>query len=710
MKKLLIALLLLTSAIAFADFTIIHTRFRKSELEIVQQYAKQGDAEAQLELAQRFFAGHQVVQNLHKAFEWMERSASGGDADAQFLLSEMLRKGVGTDANPAEAERWFAKALVTRPDDSGFLEQYELYLAEKKNNPDAREAFLLLCSDAGYFPAACAIKYAVATNLYARREYEKAQIIFEELVQQGDPASACYLGKMYAAGQGGLPEDNIEAFRLYEIAASNNYAEAQYELARMYAEGRGTLEDADEAAKWYESAARNGHAEAQYQVAESEFNKAVFWLKQSANDDVDDGRVVEERRKSDLGEYSRHIARAMELYQKSAEQGLSDAQYARGRLFASGEGSVRDFKEAVRYYQMAAAQGHVGALFYLGLMYHAGLGVQKDMSKAIQCYEKSADKGHTGAQFYLGNCYRFGDGVARDTAKGEMYYKKVLNPVAKSGWKEADAEAKVSRMPVSNEWLSQVAREYGIVLWRKANSAKGFGEAKKWIGMAAWNGDVAAQDILIKMNIKDRRSYRRDAGLRRPDIPETQIDARADAVQQRREKNFLPLYLQEELKELYKKSDAKRNIVYVNIFNKRHTNVAGEGLWEMEVKYYRPKTRVAADFNGRILIGIEFADRKTGKTYWTYTEHKERGTVIDGDPKQSVSVYLNMNDYPDAKLASWAVMYGHLLDDDVVLAVFDSETKNRDRTLADIVRDNAGNEPLECTKLETVYLTELINN
>lgn len=52
-----------------------------------------------------------------------------------------------------------------------------------------------------------------------------------------------------------------------------------------------------------------------------------------------------------------------------------------------------------------------------------------------------------------------------------------------------------------------------------------------------------------------------------------------------------------------------------------------------------------------------------------------------------------MNAYPNACLTGWAIVYGHLLKDDTILAVFDSESKDR-RTFVDLCRDNAGSKYL----------------
>ena len=75
MKKLIIVLLALVCSRVFSELPIPETHFRKASLETIQKYAVQNRPEAQLELALRYYAGHQVSQNSKEAFSWMSRAA-----------------------------------------------------------------------------------------------------------------------------------------------------------------------------------------------------------------------------------------------------------------------------------------------------------------------------------------------------------------------------------------------------------------------------------------------------------------------------------------------------------------------------------------------------------------------------------------------------------------------------------------------------------
>ena len=96
-----------------------------------------------------------------------------------------------------------------------------------------------------------------------------------------------------------------------ENLAERGFADAQYNLARMYANGESTDQD---------------------------FISAEFW------------------------------------FRKSAEQGNIDAQYQLARMYDSGLGVAVNKKEAFKWYSLSAEQGSIEAQYNLGLAYRFGVG------------------------------------------------------------------------------------------------------------------------------------------------------------------------------------------------------------------------------------------------------------------------------------------------------------------------------------------------
>ena len=101
-----------------------------------------------------------------------------------------------------------------------------------------------------------------ARTAYLRGDHAGALIGFRNHAERGDPHAQLLLGDMYAKGEG-VPEDDIEAVRLYRLAAEQGDVSAQFSLGFMYDKGEGVAEDDVEALRWFLLAAEQGYAPAQ---------------------------------------------------------------------------------------------------------------------------------------------------------------------------------------------------------------------------------------------------------------------------------------------------------------------------------------------------------------------------------------------------------------------------------------------------------------
>lgn len=113
--------------------------------------------------------------------------------------------------------------------------------------------------------------------------------------------------------------------------AKNGDAEAAYQLAYAYKEGRGVIENTVESTKWFRTAAELGHAQAQLQL---------------------------------------------------------------GLLYKAGRGALQNFPEAVKWFEKSALQNNADGQYQLGLMYKAGLGTATDNVKSYLWLNLAAAQGH----------------------------------------------------------------------------------------------------------------------------------------------------------------------------------------------------------------------------------------------------------------------------------------------------------------------------
>ncbi|GEM_PF-849586 len=636
MRKAL-CLVFLFSAAGFCDLPILRTSLRSAGIDVVQAQARANNPEAMIELALRYYAGYQVDRNPAEAFKWMSAAAGLDEPEAMALLSRMYAGGIGTEIDPVKSEEWFARALAGKPHDVQLQEQYAQLIAEKDGDPEALLDFLKRCADAGHIPALTALKRPEAIKLYAQEDYETAAGIFKNLAAAQDPVGMYFLARMYFLGLGGLPQDEIEAIDFYVKAAEGGSVGAQYELARLYESGTAVEQDSERAAFWFEKAAANGHAGAQYKMAEIKFAEACLWQERT---DTHAKR-----------EAAAALTKAVDLYRLAAAAGNSGAQYALGRLYASGEGVARNHEEAVRWYDSAAAQNHADAIFYLGLMHHAGFGVPRDPEQAAELYKKAFSAGSRGAAFYLGNLHRSGTLVEKNPRKGaDIYRKKVLDGIT------AGDENSVLLRDI---WVLRAALEYGIIQFRRGDA-----DAAQWISLAAGAGISGAREALVKTAMEPA-----------PELLETTVAPMNDAVELRRDQSIIFPCIEEQHRKIFPNVPLQR-VIHSAIERNTATDFSGNRQWGLIVNYKSPVIDKNVGLNGVIQVGIEFEDTKTGAQYWSFNRLADPRTVSSGDVVTELSVFLNLNGYPNLRLKNWLVEYGHLFSDERLFGILDAKQKS----------------------------------
>jgi TPR repeat protein len=153
-------------------------------------------------------------------------------------------------------------------------------------------------------------------------------------VDKGNAEAQMVLGQTFKYGDMGLKQSFKRAFQLFEHAAAQGHAVAQYNLGINYDFGKGVKIDYKTAAHWY---------------------------------------------------------------RRAAEQGIPQAQYNLGLLFYNGTGVAQSYDEAVKWYRLAAAQGEPSALFNLGACYSNGHGVPEDDHEALRLFKRAVAQGHADA-------------------------------------------------------------------------------------------------------------------------------------------------------------------------------------------------------------------------------------------------------------------------------------------------------------------------
>lgn len=203
-------------------------------------------------------------------------------------------------------------------------------------------------------------------------------------------------------------KENIEKglMELFRDAINENAPLKQYSIGWLYNVGMLLVQDNLKAIQWYERAAENEYLPAQYNLG------AMY-----------DGGV---------GSVEQDESKSIRWYLKAAKQGYAKAQF---NLAVTYE-KKGELKKAEEWYLKAAEQKLPSAHYNLGVYYLE----RNERRKAAEWSSNAAELEHLDGCFNLAVLYRDGYGVSRDVAKAVEYFQWA----ARRG--DQDAAAQVSSL------------------------------------------------------------------------------------------------------------------------------------------------------------------------------------------------------------------------------------------------------------------------
>lgn len=216
-------------------------------------------------------------------------------------------------------------------------------------------------------------------------------------------------------------DDSQEDIRALEI--SNKEYDVRLERAeQLYADGE--LDSALELFKVLEEEG-NGRAiyfigkyyECGYSDIEIDLNKAKEYYIKAANTNSVGGANELGKNELNNGNYRK----AIQWFEKDAQNGYADAQNRLGVRYFKGEGVEKDFKEAFKWFIKAAEQGHVKAQTNVGICYYFGRGVSIDYEKSKEWLREASRQGYYPAISILSKWYNEGYSNYADTFIRDIY-------------------------------------------------------------------------------------------------------------------------------------------------------------------------------------------------------------------------------------------------------------------------------------------------
>jgi len=333
------------------------------------ELAKQGDAEAQYNLATVYDAGFGVPADSDEAIRWFKEAADQDHGLAQLKLGVMYILGEGTRQSLINGTRWVRSAS-----DGG--NAFATLLYEKVLSPDVIE---------NVSSEEVIKKIKPFIDLGEKKSSAKLLAILEKASNEGSKKdtkerfsgkSKNTVGKEVEIGNR-TPEflqsknrtlpPPLESsnLALLQREANAGNSEAQFELGKLYDAGSKLERDRAKAITWYSSAAKQGHRESQYRLAvayiygygvERDSIKGEQWLTAAAKQ----GHKVSSKMLPiylSNGALNGSTSIVLSWYLEKAVKGDSGGPFALGYIYENGWGIKPSGLEANKWYGAARNAG-----------------------------------------------------------------------------------------------------------------------------------------------------------------------------------------------------------------------------------------------------------------------------------------------------------------------------------------------------------------
>ena len=354
-------------------------------------------------------------------------------------------------------------------------------------------------------------------------EFWNRSLTYEEIVQKAQAGYPYYMGLLgiyLRSGEAGCRVNFKAAKQWSEAALNKGHPFGSYNLANL-AMLKG---DFSEATRYYQDAA------------------LLLQRSASSGDPVSMYCMGE----IDFQVKPTNISRALDYFQKSADTGFPQAQATLGSLYLKGLPGIlsRDSKKGITLISEAVRAKSMTARFNLGMAYYNGEGVAQDSEKAIQWLKVAEKQNFAEAQYRLGVLLSEGsDNIPQDLSQGTLYLRKAagqdhklatdyLKKKVSSSPSNTSYENKsltrnstpklqneailnearqyytgVGRnkdyhraykmlLPLAQNGFAEAARLIGLMKLSGKGTDKNLSDAKKWLSMAAENGDSLAKRML----------------------------------------------------------------------------------------------------------------------------------------------------------------------------------------------------------------------
>ena len=276
-------------------------------LQIVEDYAWDGNARAQAWTGYLYEQGLGVEKSYPKALGWYREGAAREDRFAQLRLGQLLESGRGTATDLETALRWYRRS-AEQGAGTAMRHLARLLREDPARHTDGPNAeHWERRAEAAPGPEILGHSRLVGNvDLFTPLSFREALA----RAQEGDANAQAQVGYAYLNGLG-TPYDATKAAQWYLQAAVQEHGGSQIGLAYILQTGRSGPPDYEQARFWYERAAAQNLPAAQNNLG------YIYHLGQGVD---------------------ANLTRAVEFYGLAADQGFPQGQNNLGHMYLHGLG------------------------------------------------------------------------------------------------------------------------------------------------------------------------------------------------------------------------------------------------------------------------------------------------------------------------------------------------------------------------------------
>ena len=359
------------------------------------------------------FCWSKEIWNKDLSYEQLATKAKEGSPYYMGLLGIYLRAGeAGCSVNLEAAKQW-SEAALKKGHPFGSYNLANLAMLQGDFSEATRlyqDAALLLQRQASEGDAVAMYCMGEIDFQVIPTNVPRALDLFEKSADAGYPQAQATIGALYLKGLPGLLErDPEKGVTLLSKAVRTRSLTARFNLGMAYYNGDGVLQSSVKAAQWLKVAEKQNFAEAQYVLgmllAEGDdslpknLNQGVGLLRKAAKQEHKLAKAYLEKLNlsqdfSVLGKTEQTVSG--NAYKLGDKDILNEA-----RKYYTGIGKTRDYHMAYSMLLPLAKGGYPEAARLIGLMNLSGKGVQKNPSAAKQWLSVAAQKGDQPAKRML---------------------------------------------------------------------------------------------------------------------------------------------------------------------------------------------------------------------------------------------------------------------------------------------------------------------